>query len=115
MKRFWESERSRVNRLARSRALFVFSRATFSFFIFCTAFYCLLFYVPFSRHVLFGWEVVPALNVFARYHALWFWLTAVPALVTVIPYLREAELRRSTIGLFVMLGVSGVALSIHPL
>ena len=84
-------------------------------FIFLTTFYCLLYYVPFSRHVLFGWDVVPALNVFANYHAIAFWVIACGTVLTVIPYLKEAELRRPTILFIVVLGIAAVALSFRPL
>jgi Sulfatase len=115
MKEFWELEKSRLVRTAQSRTVFAFSRALFGFFIFCTAFYCLLFYIPFSRHVLFSWDVVPALSLFAKYHALAFWVAALPASLTVTPYLKVPELRRPTIGLIFVLCASGIALLFHPL
>jgi predicted AlkP superfamily pyrophosphatase or phosphodiesterase len=115
MKNFSRSKRSHILRIAESRIAFLLSRTIFGAFIFCTAFYCLLFYVPFSRHALFGWDVVPALSVFASHHALTFWFVSLAALLTVIPYLKESELRRPTVGLIVVLGVVGIWLSIHPL
>lgn len=115
MKKIWEAEKSRLLRIAQSRVAFAFSRALFAAFIFCTAFYCLLYYVPFSRHALFGWDVVPALNLFASHHGLIFWFAALAAILTMIPYLKEPELRRPTVGLIVLLGATGIALLLRPL
>src|ERR1044072_2048580 len=115
MKSFRQFLRSSRSRIAASRVAFGFARAMLGLFIFLTTFYCLLYYVPFSRHVLFGWDVVPALNVFANYHAIAFWVIACGTVLTVIPYLKEAELRRPTILFIVVLGIAAVALSFRPL
>jgi Sulfatase len=115
MNRFWESENSRLTRIAESRIAFVIARLMFGFFVFCTAFYCLLYYVPFSRNVLFDWDVVPALSLFATYHSLAFWVVTLPTMLTVLPYLREPRSRRPVLALIVVLGLAGVALTFHPL
>ena len=92
-----------------------FSRVTFGFFIFVTAFYCLLFYIPFSRQTLFGWDVVPVLSLFAKYHALIFFLVALPVCLTLFPYLKERDLRRPAIGFMATMISLGALLSFHPL
>ena len=101
--------------LALSRAAFVLSRVGFGFFIFVTAFYCLLFYIPFSRQTLFGWNVVPVLSLFAKYHALIFFLVALPVCLTLFPYLKERDLRRPAIGFMAAMISLGALLSFQPL
>jgi hypothetical protein len=115
MNQFWQTGQPRLSRMAESRAIFTALRAGSGGFIFITAFYCLLFYIPFSRHALFSWNVVPALTLFARYHALAYWVMLLPACLTITPYLKDPKLRRPTIGLIVALGSMGVALLFYPL
>lgn len=95
--------------------MFVVSRFCFASFIFVTAFYCLLFYVPFSRHTLFDWHVVPALSVFAANHSLLYWLVLTPVFLTLLSNLREPANRRLTIAFLVVSAVAGIFLVLRPL
>ncbi|MFZ0751101.1 MAG: hypothetical protein WAM70_17185, partial [Pyrinomonadaceae bacterium] len=115
MKQTWQRRWSQVLRLSNSRVAFLLSRIAFGFFIFVTAFYCLLFYIPFSRQTLFGWDVVPVLSLFAKYHALLFFLVALPVCLTLFPYLKERDLRRPAIGFMATMISLGALLSFHPL
>jgi hypothetical protein len=106
---------SRINALGRLRATFVISRIGFVTFIFGTAFYCLLFYVPFSRHTLFDWHVVPTLSILARYHSLLYWLVVAPVCLTLLSNLREPAQRRLTIAFMIVSAIAGVCLLLRSL
>ena len=106
---------SRVIAFAALPPILVVSRVLFGGFIFLTAFYCLLFYVPFTRHALFGWNVVPALSVFARYHAILYWLAVLPVGLSFLPNLAEPRLRRPTMGFIVAMIAVGIGISLSPL
>jgi len=115
MKQFRQLGQEQLSKLTESRATFIALRVVFGAFIFITAFYCLLFYVPFSRHALFSWNVVPALTLFAKYHAFAYWVVLLPACLTIVAYLKDSKLRRPTIGLIVALGSTGIIVLLHPL
>jgi hypothetical protein len=115
MKRFPASVWTRIAKVAGLRSVFLLARFCFGSFIFSTAFYCLLFYIPFSRHTLFDWHVVPALSVLAKYHAVLYWLVLLPACLTLVSNLQKPALRRLTIGFFLVSAVTGVCVSLRPL
>lgn len=105
----------RITKLFAMRATFLLARLCFGGFIFVTSFYALLFYIPYSRHMLFEWHVVGGLNVLAKYHSLLFWLAALPLCLNLLANLRELKVRRLTIGLVFALAIAGIAISLHPL
>ena len=94
---------------------FVLSRVVFGIYIFFTAFYCLLYYVPFTRHTLFDWNVVPLLTVFARHFAILSVIGLLPVFVSLIPHLLLPRTRRITLAFMSLTGLAAIFLFANPI
>lgn len=96
------------------RILPIMARAGFGLFLALSSTYCLLAYVPFTRHTLIDWNLVGGLAWFAKYHVALYWVVTVALGATLIGDLYWPKLRRLTAGFMIIHGLGGVALWLHP-
>lgn len=109
------------------RAVSFLIRAIFGLFLFLTASYCLLAYLPFTYHQIVVEAPLPWLSMFVRFHPYWYWFVLGLQVVTLIPDLRggaagqPADARPGglgtkipTIGFLVFAAGLGVVLLVHP-
>ncbi|HXT62560.1 MAG TPA: sulfatase-like hydrolase/transferase [Pyrinomonadaceae bacterium] len=106
---------ARINSWAEQPVVFLLSRVLFGSFVFVTAFYLLLYYVPYTRHMLFDWNVVPILNVFAKRYAIVCAIALLPIYVSLIPQLLSARTRKITVAFIVLTGSTATFLFFNPI
>ena len=98
-----------------NRAALLAARALFAGFWLATAAYCVIAFVPFTYVEVIQFQVVPALNAFARWHPYLFWIALAAAWFTLREDLRRPATRRLVIGFLAVSGATGLALLFRPL
>ena len=94
---------------------FLLARLLFVIFLFFTASYCLVAYIPFTYQQVVMGELLPGITRIANLHRLLFWPVFAAALATILPDL-QAGPARSWARTFAIAGViAGIALLFHPL
>ena len=101
--------------MARTRWKVLAARLIFLGYVFFTAAYCLLCYIPFTYQQVHVGELLPWLTRLVHLHALLFWPAFCAALFTVFPESSPGAARKLALG-FAFFGiVAGVLLAVHPL
>jgi arylsulfatase A-like enzyme len=97
------------------RVFFICARLCYGLFILLTSFYCLLVYMPFTRHSVIEWSLVRWLPAFVKFHTLLYWLVAGFLTTTLLPDIRRPETKRITMGFIGLHGLFGILLIFRPL
>jgi hypothetical protein len=96
------------------RTLFICARVCFGLFILLTSIYCLLAYIPLTRHSVIELALVSWLPIFVKFHSLIYWLTLSLLAITLLPDLRRPETKRLTRGFLCLHLLLGIFLLFHP-
>ena len=95
------------------RVSFLLGRILVATYVFLTAAYCLLAYIPFTYHQVVVGALLPWLSEFARFHSYSYWPAFASAGLT-LPW-RTRKTRLGSIAFTVVYGAIGILLSLNPL
>ena len=97
-----------------NRAALLAARSLFTGFWLATAAYCLMAFVPFTYVEVIQFQVVPAVDAFARWHPYLFWIALAAVSFTLREDLTRPATRRLAIGFLAVSVATGVAVLFRP-
>lgn len=95
--------------------VFLVVRAGFFLLMLATSLYCVLAAVPFTYYWVIACPIVPSIPLFLKLHTYLFWLFAAGIVATLPPHLNHPKTKWLKISFFVLVTVTGIFLTFHPL